>query len=152
MVYEDRFADRCVMFLLLLSFAFLVTSPYVRSSSLSYLVPNFPLARLRPTHSVYIGLRDVDAAEKRILRENDIKCFTMHDVDKHGIGKVVEMALAHVNPRGERPVHLSFDVDATDPSVAASESTCETRRDGTARFRPRARVALPSPINILPKP
>jgi arginase family enzyme len=90
-----------------------------------------PLARLRfARHSVYIGLRDVDPAEKRILRENKIKCFTMHDVDKHGIGKVVEMALAHVNPRGERPVHLSFDVDATDPSVAASESeTSEAGRD-----------------------
>ncbi|KAI5449572.1 Arginase, catabolizes arginine to ornithine and urea [Naganishia albida] len=78
---------------------------------------------LRPDRLVYIGLRDVDPAEKRILRENNIKCFTMHDVDKHGIGKVVEMALAHVNPKGERPVHLSFDVDATDPSVAASTGT-----------------------------
>ncbi|KAJ9109984.1 hypothetical protein QFC20_003184 [Naganishia adeliensis] len=78
---------------------------------------------LKPERLVYIGLRDVDPAEKRILRENNIKCFTMHDVDKYGIGKVVQMALAHVNPRGERPVHLSFDVDATDPSVAASTGT-----------------------------
>lgn len=72
--------------------------------------------------SVYIGLRDVDPAEKRILRENKIKCFTMHDVDKYGIGQVVEMALDHVNKGRTRPVHLSFDVDATDPSVAGSES------------------------------
>lgn len=31
---------------------------------------------------VYIGLRDVDVAEKRILKENGIKAFSMHDIDK----------------------------------------------------------------------
>ena len=31
---------------------------------------------------VYIGLRDVDKGEKRILREHGIKAFSMHDVDK----------------------------------------------------------------------
>lgn len=31
---------------------------------------------------VYIGLRDVDAGEKEILRREGIKAFSMHDVDK----------------------------------------------------------------------
>lgn len=31
---------------------------------------------------VYIGLRDVDSGEKRILREHGIKAFSMHDVDR----------------------------------------------------------------------
>ena len=31
---------------------------------------------------VYIGLRDVDKAEKDILREHGIKAFSMHDVDR----------------------------------------------------------------------
>ena len=73
--------------------------------------------------SVYIGLRDVDAAEKKILRENGIKAYSMHEVDKYGIGKVVEMALDHVNPGREKPIHLSFDVDALDPTVAPSKSS-----------------------------
>jgi arginase len=72
--------------------------------------------------SVYIGLRDVDAAEKKILRDNGIKAYSMHEVDKYGIGKVVEMALDHVNPGREKPIHLSFDVDALDPTVAPSKS------------------------------
>jgi arginase len=72
---------------------------------------------------VYIGLRDVDAAEKRILKENKIKAFSMHEVDRYGIGKVVEMALDHVNPKRDLPIHLSFDVDALDPSVAPSTGT-----------------------------
>ncbi|KAF8623588.1 hypothetical protein AX15_006353 [Amanita polypyramis BW_CC] len=78
---------------------------------------------LRPDRLVYIGLRDVDIGEKRTLRENNIKAFSMHEVDKYGIGKVVEMALDHVNPNRDRPIHLSFDVDALDPSVAPSTGT-----------------------------
>jgi len=79
--------------------------------------------RLHPSRLVYIGLRDVDAGEKRLLREHGIRAFSMHDVDKHGIGAVVEMALDHVNPGRERPIHLSFDVDALDPTVAPSTGT-----------------------------
>lgn len=70
---------------------------------------------------VYIGLRDVDRGEKIILRENKIRAFTMHDIDKHGIGRVVEMALAHIGT--DTPIHLSFDVDALDPQWAPSTGT-----------------------------
>lgn len=70
---------------------------------------------------VYIGLRDVDPAEKRILRENGIKAFSMFDIDKHGIGRVMEMALAHIGT--DTPIHLSFDVDALDPQWAPSTGT-----------------------------
>lgn len=70
---------------------------------------------------VYIGLRDVDRGEKRLLRENGIKAFSMHDVDRHGIGRVVEMALAHIG--NDTPIHLSFDVDALDPQWAPSTGT-----------------------------
>ena len=88
-------------------------------------VPEFAWVRpvLKPERIVYIGLRDVDAGEKRILKENKIKAFSMHEVDKYGIGKVVEMALDHVNPNRDLPIHLSFDVDALDPSVAPSTGT-----------------------------
>lgn len=88
-------------------------------------VPEFSWVKssLRPDRIVYIGLRDVDAGEKRILKENNIKAFSMHEVDKYGIGKVVEMALDHVNPNRDRPIHLSFDVDALDPTVAPSTGT-----------------------------
>jgi arginase len=78
---------------------------------------------LQANRLVYIGLRDVDAAEKRILKENNIKAFSMHEVDRYGIGKVVELALDAVNPNRDLPIHLSFDVDALDPSVAPSTGT-----------------------------
>ncbi|GLB34797.1 putative arginase family protein [Lyophyllum shimeji] len=88
-------------------------------------IPEFSWVKplLKADRLVYIGLRDIDTGEKRILRENNIKAFSMHEVDKYGIGKVVEMALDHVNPDRDRPIHLSFDVDALDPSVAPSTGT-----------------------------
>ncbi|RDA89084.1 hypothetical protein CP532_2232, partial [Ophiocordyceps camponoti-leonardi (nom. inval.)] len=70
---------------------------------------------------VYIGLRDVDPGEKKILRDHGIKAFSMYDVDRHGISRVMEMALAHIGTN--TPIHLSFDVDALDPMWAPSTGT-----------------------------
>ncbi|KAJ2906129.1 arginase [Zalerion maritima] len=70
---------------------------------------------------VYIALRDVDAGEKMLLREYGIKAFSMHDIDRHGIGKIMDMCLAHIGT--DVPVHLSFDVDALDPMWAPSTGT-----------------------------
>lgn len=78
---------------------------------------------LRPERLVYIGLRDVDRGEKLLLRKHGIMAFSMHEIDKYDIGRVVDMALDHVNPQRDRPIHLSFDVDALDPSVAPSTGT-----------------------------
>jgi len=78
---------------------------------------------LTPDRIVYIGLRDVDFGEKKILREQGIKVFSMTEVDKFGIGKVMEMALDHVNPKRDKPIHLSYDVDGIDPQVIPSTGT-----------------------------
>ena len=88
-------------------------------------VPGFEWVEplLKPDRIAYIGLRDVVRGEKQILRDQGIKAFSMHEVDKYGIGKVVEMAMDHVNPGKDKPIHLSFDVDALDPSVAPSTGT-----------------------------
>ncbi|KAJ6779576.1 hypothetical protein PWT90_04740 [Aphanocladium album] len=77
--------------------------------------------RLNINKLVYIGLRDVDKDEKKILRDNNVKAFSMFDVDRYGIGRVVEMALAHIG--NDTPIHLSFDVDALDPMWAPSTGT-----------------------------
>ncbi|KAM0755607.1 Ureohydrolase [Meredithblackwellia eburnea MCA 4105] len=78
---------------------------------------------LKSDRLVYIGLRDIDAGERKILKDHNIKAFSMYHVDKWGIGRVVEMALDHVNKDRTRPIHLSFDVDALDPTVAPSTGT-----------------------------
>ncbi|KAF2134461.1 Ureohydrolase [Dothidotthia symphoricarpi CBS 119687] len=77
--------------------------------------------RLSLKKLVYIGLRDIDSGEKKILREHGIKAFSMHDIDRHGIGKVMDMALGWIG--SDTPIHLSFDVDALDPMWAPSTGT-----------------------------
>lgn len=46
---------------------------------------------------------------------------TMLTCHRHGIGRVMEMALGHIGT--DTPIHLSFDVDALDPQWAPSTGT-----------------------------
>ncbi|KAK9533985.1 hypothetical protein VZT92_009062 [Zoarces viviparus] len=72
---------------------------------------------------VYIGLRDVDPGEHHILKDLGIQYFTMRDIDRLGIQRVMEVTLDHLLSRKQRPIHLSFDVDAFDPSLAPATGT-----------------------------
>ncbi len=54
------------------------------------------------------------------ITEKKEKLTTMIS-DRHGIGRVMEMALGHIG--SDTPIHLSFDVDALDPLVAPSTGT-----------------------------
>jgi arginase len=78
---------------------------------------------LDPSRIVYIGLRDLDLGEKRIIRNLGIRAFTMHDVDKYGIGAVMEKSIEHLRRRKDCPLHLSFDIDGVDPMFAPSTGT-----------------------------
>ena len=73
-------------------------------------------------HAVQIGLRDVDPNEKQLLREFGVRTFTMSDVDKLGMVHVMEEALA-IAGADDRPIHVSFDMDAIDPSEAPGTGT-----------------------------
>ncbi len=75
------------------------------------------------TRLAFIGLRDLDPLEKDSLLKSKVTCFTMKDVDKHGIAKVMEMALKAVDPHNNRPLHLSLDIDSCDPQVAPGTGT-----------------------------
>lgn len=72
--------------------------------------------------TVQIGLRDVDASEKRILRESGVKAFTMSDVDRLGMTRVMEEAIA-IAGAGQQKIHVSFDMDGIDPSEAPGTGT-----------------------------
>jgi arginase len=72
--------------------------------------------------AVQIGLRDVDPSEKELLRQFGIQTFTMSDVDKRGMVHVMDEALAIAGAH-ERPIHVTFDMDAIDPSEAPGTGT-----------------------------
>lgn len=88
-------------------------------------VPGFDwLKTYLPEHRFcFIGLRDIDDTEAVLMRNSGIHIFSMKDVDRYGIGRVVDMALRAVNPHNDRPIHLSLDIDALDPIFAPGTGT-----------------------------
>ena len=72
--------------------------------------------------TVLIGLRDVDAGERRRIRELGVRAYSMSDVDRLGMERVMEEAMAIVGG-GPRSVHVSFDMDGIDPREAPGVGT-----------------------------
>ncbi|XP_070707424.1 arginase-1 [Pempheris klunzingeri] len=88
-------------------------------------LPNF--SWIKPCVSakdlVYIGLRDVDPSEHYILKLLGVKVFSMTEVDHLGVAKVMEETCDYLCARAKRPIHLSYDIDAIDPSVTPATGT-----------------------------
>jgi arginase len=78
--------------------------------------------KVLPEHTVLIGLRNLDEREKERVHGSRVHVFTMKDVDRSGIASVVEQALALAG-KGTGGVHVSFDLDVCDPSIAPGVGT-----------------------------
>lgn len=78
-------------------------------------------AMLRPAHVVYIGLRSVDPGERALIAELGITAYTMKDADHHGMAYLAEAALEQLG--GLERLHVSFDADSLDPTVAPGVGT-----------------------------
>jgi arginase len=75
-----------------------------------------------PQHTVLLGIRNLDAKEKDKIRGSGVHVFTMKDIDREGIATVAERALALASD-GTGGVHVSFDLDACDPTFAPGVGT-----------------------------
>jgi len=69
-----------------------------------------------------IGVRNLDDREKEQVKASRVRVFTMKDVDRLGVAAVMERAIA-VAARGTAGIHVSFDLDVCDPSVAPGVGT-----------------------------
>ncbi len=67
--------------------------------------------KLLPENLFYIGSRSVDDGEWEILREHNIRAFTMEEVKEKGMESAVKELLSLVKTPY---IHLSFDVDFMD--------------------------------------
>ncbi len=72
--------------------------------------------------TVLIGIRNLDDREKERIREAGVHVFTMKDIDRSGIATVVEQAIALAG-RDAGGLHVSFDLDVCDPSIAPGVGT-----------------------------
>jgi arginase len=78
--------------------------------------------KVLPEHTVLIGIRNLDEREKEIVRASRVHVFTMKDIDRAGIASVVEQALA-IAGKDTGGVHVSFDLDVCDPTIAPGVGT-----------------------------
>jgi arginase len=68
-----------------------------------------------------LGIRSVDAGEKRFVHEQDLEVFDMRYIDEMGMRAAVELALALTDVNTH--LHVSFDVDFLDPDIAPGVGT-----------------------------
>jgi arginase len=73
------------------------------------------------TRAVLVGVRSLDQGERDLIRELDVRVFTMSEIDKLGVERVLREALAYL--AGEPFLHVSLDLDAVDPMFAPGVGT-----------------------------
>jgi arginase len=78
--------------------------------------------KVDPSNVALVGIRSLDEGEKHRLKQTGVQVHTMSDIDRHGIHRVMKKALARVSD-GTDFVHVSFDLDAVDPTVAPGVGT-----------------------------
>jgi len=68
-----------------------------------------------------IGIRSVDQGEKRLVQQYNIDIYDMRYIDEIGMKRVMEEALEGMDD--DTHLHVSFDVDFLDPSIAPAVGT-----------------------------
>ncbi|MGI8316273.1 arginase [Halobacillus mangrovi] len=78
--------------------------------------------KIKPENVIIIGARSLDEGERVLIKEKGIKVYTMHEVDRMGMTKVMEEAVDYLKDRTDG-VHLSLDLDGLDPNEAPGVGT-----------------------------
>ncbi|KYG91094.1 arginase [Metasolibacillus sp. FSL K6-0083] len=71
--------------------------------------------KVKAENIIIIGARSVDEGERELIKEKNIKVYTMHEIDRLGMTAVMEDAIRYLQKRGVDGVHLSLDLDGLDP-------------------------------------
>lgn len=78
--------------------------------------------KVKPENVVIIGARSLDEGERILIKEKGIKVFTMHEIDRLGMSRVMEETIAYLKDKTDG-VHLSLDLDGIDPSECPGVGT-----------------------------
>jgi arginase len=78
-----------------------------------------------PTPSIaraaLVGVRSLDPGERELIKELDVRVFTMNDLDRMGVERVLNEALGFLAETAF--LHVSLDLDAVDPMFAPGVGT-----------------------------
>jgi arginase len=78
--------------------------------------------KVQPRNVSVVGARDLDAKERRVVKESGIHVFTMRDIDERGMREVMQEALKFATDDTEG-VAVSLDLDFVDPEDAPGVGT-----------------------------
>jgi arginase len=77
---------------------------------------------VEPRNVALVGIRDLDAKEKRIIKESGVHVFTMRDLDERGMREVMAEALRFATDDTDG-IAVSLDLDFVDPADAPGVGT-----------------------------
>ena len=78
--------------------------------------------KVDPGNVAVIGLRSVDADERKNVQRAGVHAYTMRDIDERGLRAIMQEAMEVAND-GTEGFHLSFDMDAVEPHEAPGVGT-----------------------------
>ena len=78
--------------------------------------------KIEPQNVVLVGVRDLDAHEKKFIKKFGVKAFTMREIDERGMREVMSDALKYAMDDTDG-IAVSLDMDFVDPSDAPGVGT-----------------------------
>jgi len=78
--------------------------------------------KILPENCAIIGIRSIDEEEKKNIKKLKIPVYTMTEIDKMGIHRIINKILKQFGKTVDH-IHVSFDVDSVDPTVAPGVGT-----------------------------
>jgi arginase len=78
--------------------------------------------KIEPRNVALVGIRDLDARERRLIKESGVHVFTMRDIDERGMRDVMAEALRFAGDDTDG-VAVSLDMDFVDPADAPGVGT-----------------------------
>lgn len=73
--------------------------------------------KIDPKNICFVGSRDLDPGEKKLMKEAGVTVYTMSDIDRIGFADVVKQIIVFFRSRVDQ-IHVSFDMDVLDPMFA----------------------------------
>lgn len=78
--------------------------------------------KIKPENIVVVGARSLDQGEKEFIKHHNIKVYTMHEIDRLGMTKVMDETIDYLKKKTDG-VHVSVDLDCIDPLDAPGVGT-----------------------------
>ena len=73
--------------------------------------------KVDPANICFVGVRDLDAGEKQLMKQAGVTVFTMSDIERQGFPAIVKQITVFFKTHADI-IHVSFDMDVLDPMFA----------------------------------